>query len=70
MLLTGPFARADAETVSRHLAALKEVADGQLLEIYSILGLRSVKIAGEAGVDSGSLDRIRQELMMAISESE
>lgn len=68
--LTGPFARADVETISRHLPALKGLDDHQLLEIYALLGLRSAKIASEGGANEDALNAIRRELLMALSKSE
>ena len=41
--LTGTFARGDVETVKRHLASLKKNHDA--LEVYRLLGLRSLKLA-------------------------
>jgi predicted short-subunit dehydrogenase-like oxidoreductase (DUF2520 family) len=43
--LTGTFARGDLETVKRHLAALKGNKDA--LELYRLLGKRSLKLAKE-----------------------
>lgn len=68
--LTGPFARADSETISRHVTALQRLDDRRLLEIYAVLGLRSATIASGVSADANALDEIRRELMMAISNSE
>jgi len=46
--LTGPIARGDAETVMRHLEALKK-HDLELAEIYRVLGRRTVRLAREKG---------------------
>jgi predicted short-subunit dehydrogenase-like oxidoreductase (DUF2520 family) len=43
--LTGTFARGDVETVKRHLAALKN--NKTALELYRLLGERSLKLAKE-----------------------
>jgi predicted short-subunit dehydrogenase-like oxidoreductase (DUF2520 family) len=40
--LTGTFSRGDLETVKRHLAALKR--NGDALELYRLLGKRSLKL--------------------------
>jgi predicted short-subunit dehydrogenase-like oxidoreductase (DUF2520 family) len=42
--LTGPIARGDAGTVTRHLRALEEHAP-QLLPMYKVLGRRAVEVA-------------------------
>jgi predicted short-subunit dehydrogenase-like oxidoreductase (DUF2520 family) len=43
--LTGTFARGDLATVRRHLAALSRKEFSQALEIYKLLGRRSVQLA-------------------------
>lgn len=42
--LTGTFSRGDVETVKRHLAALKSNALPDALELYRLLGKRSLKL--------------------------
>ena len=42
--LTGTFARGDVETVKRHLAALKNKDLADALELYRLLGERSLKL--------------------------
>jgi predicted short-subunit dehydrogenase-like oxidoreductase (DUF2520 family) len=42
--LTGTFARGDVETVKRHLAALKNKDLADALELYRLLGRRSLKL--------------------------
>ena len=42
--LTGTFARGDLETVKRHLAALKNKDLADALELYRLLGQRSLKL--------------------------
>lgn len=42
--LTGTFARGDLETVKRHLAALKRNELAEALELYRLLGKRSLKL--------------------------
>jgi len=46
--LTGPIARGDADTVTRHLQAL-DATDAKLAELYRGLGRRTVELALEAG---------------------
>ncbi|MBA2503736.1 MAG: DUF2520 domain-containing protein [Pyrinomonadaceae bacterium] len=47
--LTGTFARADAATVRRHLAALKKQSIVGALELYALLGKRSLRLAALQG---------------------
>ena len=42
--LTGTFSRGDVETVKRHLAALKKGELADALELYRLLGKRSLKL--------------------------
>lgn len=56
--LTGPFARADVETVRRNLAALAARDLGGVRAVYSLLGLASLALAGEAGADAAALAEI------------
>lgn len=42
--LTGTFSRGDVETVKRHLAALQEHKLVEALQLYALLGKRSVKL--------------------------
>ena len=42
--LTGTFSRGDVETVKRHLAALKEHRLAEALQLYALLGKRSLKL--------------------------
>lgn len=45
--LTGTFSRGDVETVKRHLAALKRSDLADALELYRLLGQRSLKVTGK-----------------------
>jgi predicted short-subunit dehydrogenase-like oxidoreductase (DUF2520 family) len=55
--LTGTFARGDVETVKRHLDALK--TNPPALEIYRLLGLRSLQIAAPR-LDAAVVKRIKR----------
>lgn len=59
--LTGTFARGDIGTVERHL---KVLSGGKLpleaLEIYKLLGLRSLQLAEENGLDPRKIAKIKQ----------
>jgi len=60
--LTGSFARADVGTVRKHLAALEEAGDPEALEIYRLLGRRSLRLAAERGADAEVLAEIARAL--------
>jgi predicted short-subunit dehydrogenase-like oxidoreductase (DUF2520 family) len=45
--LTGTFSRGDLETVKRHLQALKKAKLPEALELYRVLGKRSLKLSKE-----------------------
>lgn len=54
--LTGTFARADLETMLRHLATLE--TEETALQVYRELGLRSIELAREQGADAQKLDEM------------
>lgn len=57
--LTGTFARADLSTVRRHLDALAGSPDTKdALDVYKLLGRRSLRLARERGVDAEALEKI------------
>jgi predicted short-subunit dehydrogenase-like oxidoreductase (DUF2520 family) len=56
--LSGPVIRGDAVTVKRHLEALR--ADPEALEIYRVLGLRILRLAGESGLGKARLNTLRR----------
>lgn len=58
--LTGSFARADVETVRKHLHALGELEDTNALAVYKLLGEDSLKLAESAGADPALIETIRQ----------
>jgi predicted short-subunit dehydrogenase-like oxidoreductase (DUF2520 family) len=60
--LTGSFARADAETVRKHLAALREQGDAAALAVYKLLGARSLELSEGAGADPVLAETIRRML--------
>jgi predicted short-subunit dehydrogenase-like oxidoreductase (DUF2520 family) len=55
--LTGTFSRGDVETVKRHLAALRKHKLADALELYCLLGKRSLKIAKKRTGITRILDR-------------
>jgi len=66
--LTGTFARADAETFTKHLAALNLVGSEELLEIYLLLGERSLELAAKAGVSPERIEKMRSKVAVAKSK--
>lgn len=66
--LTGTFARADAETFTRHLAALNAVGSDELLEIYLLLGERSLELAAKQGVNPERIEKMRSKVAVAKSK--
>ena len=68
--LTGTFARGDAETVRKHLAALGDAGEADALLAYALLGGRSLRLAAHAGADAKRLQDIARLLAEAIGFSE
>ncbi|MEO6655907.1 MAG: DUF2520 domain-containing protein [Pyrinomonadaceae bacterium] len=66
--LTGTFARADIETFTRHLTALNENVSDDLLEIYLLLGERSLELAAKQGVSPERIDTLRTKVSIAKSK--
>ncbi len=66
--LTGTFARADIETFTRHLTTLNENVSDELLEIYLLLGERSLALAARQGVSADRIDRLRTKVSIAKSK--
>jgi predicted short-subunit dehydrogenase-like oxidoreductase (DUF2520 family) len=66
--LTGTFARADAETFTRHIAALNQYGTDELLEIYLLLGERSLELAAKQGVSSERIETMRTKVAVAKSK--
>jgi predicted short-subunit dehydrogenase-like oxidoreductase (DUF2520 family) len=56
--LTGTFARADAETVRKHLAALEASDETDALVIYALLGRHALRLAAETRADPAVLREI------------
>ncbi len=66
--LTGTFARADIETFTRHLNALNQYVSDDLLEIYLLLGERSLELAAKQGVSPERIDTLRTKVSVAKSK--
>jgi predicted short-subunit dehydrogenase-like oxidoreductase (DUF2520 family) len=63
--LTGTFARGDVATVRRHLDALSGKELAEALQVYKLLGLRSLQLAEKNGLDAKLLNEIRELLRSA-----
>jgi predicted short-subunit dehydrogenase-like oxidoreductase (DUF2520 family) len=65
--LTGPFARADVQTVGSHLSALDGLVSRNAVEVYLALAERSIMLARDAGADADKLADLRQQILLAKS---
>lgn len=66
--LTGTFARADAETFEKHRATIEENLSAEILEIYLLLGMRSLKLAERQNADRERVEKMREKILLAKSE--
>ena len=66
--LTGTFARADAETFEKHRTIIKENLSAEVLEIYLLLGIRSLKLAERQNADRERVEKMREKILLAKSE--
>ena len=66
--LTGTFARADIDTLTRHLTTLNANVSDDLLEIYLLLGERSLELAARQGVSAERIDTMRTKVSIAKSK--
>ena len=57
--LTGTFARADTETVVKHLTALRGTKKRDAIAAYTLLGMRSLQLARENGADRTNVNQIK-----------
>jgi predicted short-subunit dehydrogenase-like oxidoreductase (DUF2520 family) len=58
--LTGSFARADLATIQRHLRAISSSKFKDALEVYRLLGKRSLKLANRTNADKEALKKIEK----------
>jgi predicted short-subunit dehydrogenase-like oxidoreductase (DUF2520 family) len=63
--LTGTFARADVATFEKHLETLQKNVSTEILEIYLLLGARSIHLAEKQGADKANLAKISDKLLLA-----
>jgi predicted short-subunit dehydrogenase-like oxidoreductase (DUF2520 family) len=68
--LTGTFARADIGAFERHLDAMSKNTPRDVVEIYLLLGERSLKLAEANGADASDVQRIRERISIAKEKSE
>jgi predicted short-subunit dehydrogenase-like oxidoreductase (DUF2520 family) len=66
--LTGTFARADVETFVEHLRTLNVNVSDELLEIYLLLGERSLQLAAKQGVSGERIESMRAKVAIAKSK--
>jgi len=65
--LTGTFSRGDLETVKRHLEALDHRGLRDALDLYRLLGQRSLRLAEEQGLDRDLAREVRKTIVNKIS---
>jgi predicted short-subunit dehydrogenase-like oxidoreductase (DUF2520 family) len=63
--LTGTIARADVETLEKHLEILEKSVSEEAFEVYLQLAARSVHLAEEQGADAEKLDEMRNKISLA-----
>jgi predicted short-subunit dehydrogenase-like oxidoreductase (DUF2520 family) len=63
--LTGTFARGDVATIRKHLSALSRKELAEALEVYRLLGLRSVQLAERSKLDAQLSEQMRKLLNSA-----
>ncbi len=63
--LTGTFARADVETLEKHIETIGENLSREILEVYLNLGERSLKLAKMQGADEEKLRKMSEILSLA-----
>ncbi|MDQ3181917.1 MAG: DUF2520 domain-containing protein, partial [Acidobacteriota bacterium] len=63
--LTGTFARADVETLEKHLEVLQENVSNEVLEVYLQLGNRSAHLAEVQGASAENLKKMRGIISLA-----
>ena len=63
--LTGTFARADVETMEKHIGILRENVSNEALEVYLQLGNRSLHLAKEQGANEENLEKMREKISLA-----
>lgn len=62
--ITGSFARADVEALDRHIDIMKRAVPADVLEIFLLLGERSLELAEAGGADPAKLMMMRERIKM------
>ena len=63
--LTGTFARADSETLERHIKVIKKDVSEEVLKVYLQLGGRSLHLAEEQVIATEKLEKMRKIISLA-----
>lgn len=63
--LTGTFARADLDTLAKHIETIRENSTKDILEIYLNLGDRSLQLAEEQGIEEEKLKKMAEKISLA-----
>lgn len=63
--LTGSFARLDIGAVERHVAAIRSEMSEAVLDLYLLLGERSLDLAVSDGADTGKVQKLRDLISIA-----
>lgn len=63
--LTGTFARVDAETFEHHFEILENSVSNEAIDIYLLLGERSLKLAEKQKADAKRLENMRKKILLA-----
>ena len=62
--ITGSFARADVDALDRHIRLIRRSVPADILEIFLLLGERSLKLAEIGGADTAKLMTMRERIKM------
>ena len=63
--LTGTFARADVETLEKHLQIMERTVSGDVLEVYLQLGFRSLHLAEVRGAEQKDIAKMQNKMLLA-----
>jgi predicted short-subunit dehydrogenase-like oxidoreductase (DUF2520 family) len=63
--LTGSYARADVSAFERHMSSFEGKVDDDLIQIYLLLGERSLELAEQRGADAGRIGELRERIKIA-----
>jgi predicted short-subunit dehydrogenase-like oxidoreductase (DUF2520 family) len=63
--LTGSFARLDSDAVQRHISAIGSEMSADILDVYLLLGERSLELAASNGPEPARVERLRDLISIA-----